>query len=53
VLTSATGALRQAKVLWVREGFAKITRFGAFRDRGARGIQGEWVSGALVLFQGW
>jgi hypothetical protein len=51
VLTPAIGALRQAKVLWVREGFAKITRFGAFGDRWARGIQGERVSG--VLFQGW
>jgi hypothetical protein len=50
-LTPAAGALRQAKVLWVREGFAKVTRFGAFRDRGARGIQGERVSGGL--FRGW
>jgi hypothetical protein len=50
-LAPAAGALRQAKVLWVREGFAKVTRFGAFRDRGARGIQGELVSGVLELFR--
>jgi len=51
VFTPATGALRQAKVLWVREGFAKITCFGAFRDRGARGIQGEQVSDVLELLR--